>query len=58
MEEDAVAALEKAGAKVYRATDSEISEMKKAMSVVWKEIETYAGPEGKPFADAIMRYQK
>jgi TRAP-type C4-dicarboxylate transport system substrate-binding protein len=54
----AVNDLEKAGAKVYRASDQEISDMKKAMSVVWKEIEKVAGPEGKPFADIILPLQK
>ena len=58
MQVDALDALEKAGAKVYRATDQEISEMKKAMSVVWKEVDKVAGPEGKPFADVIMPLQK
>jgi TRAP-type C4-dicarboxylate transport system substrate-binding protein len=58
MEDDATAELEKAGAKIYRATDAQISDMKKAMSVVWKEIDAMAGPEGKPFADAIKRFQK
>jgi TRAP-type C4-dicarboxylate transport system substrate-binding protein len=54
----AINELEKAGAKVYRATDQEISDMKKAMSAVWKEVEKVAGPEGKPFADVILPLQK
>lgn len=58
MQIDALNALEKAGAKVYRATDPEISELKKAMSVVWKEVDKIAGPEGKPFADVILPLQK
>jgi TRAP-type C4-dicarboxylate transport system substrate-binding protein len=58
MEHDAVDALEKAGAKVYRATDEEISELKKAMSVVWQDVEKVAGPEGKPFAEVILPLQK
>lgn len=57
MEDQAISDLEKAGAKIYRASDSEIAQTKKAMSVVWKEIDSYAGADGKPFADAIMRYQ-
>ena len=48
----------KAGAKIYRATDEEISELKKAMSVVWQEVEKIAGPEGKPFAEVILPLQK
>ena len=58
MQEDALVALEKAGSKVYRATDKEISDMKQAMSVVWKEVESVAGPEGKPFAEVILPLQK
>jgi TRAP-type C4-dicarboxylate transport system substrate-binding protein len=58
MQEEALAELEKSGAKVYRATDQEISEMKKAMSVVWKEVAEVAGPEGKPFAEVILPLQK
>jgi len=58
MQEDAIEALAKAGAKVYRASDEEISEMKKAMSVVWKDVEKVAGPEGKPFAEVILPLQK
>jgi TRAP-type C4-dicarboxylate transport system substrate-binding protein len=57
-QEEALRELEKAGAKVYRASDAEISAMKKAMSPVWPELEAFAGPEGKPFADAIMPLQK
>jgi TRAP-type C4-dicarboxylate transport system substrate-binding protein len=57
MENQAIDELAKAGAKIYRATDAEISATKKAMSPVWKEIESYSGADGKPFADAIMRYQ-
>jgi TRAP-type C4-dicarboxylate transport system substrate-binding protein len=58
MQEDAIEALAKAGAKVYRASDAEISDMKKAMSVVWKDVEQVAGPEGKPFAEVILPLQK
>ena len=58
MEDQAVSDLEKAGAKIYRASDSEIAATKKAMSVVWNEIDSFSGADGKPFADAIMRYQK
>jgi hypothetical protein len=58
MQEDAIEALAKAGAKVYRASDAEISDMKKAMSVVWKDVEKVAGPEGKPFAEVILPLQK
>ena len=58
MQEDAIEALGKAGAKVYRASDAEISEMKKAMSVVWKDVAQVAGPEGKPFAEVILPLQK
>jgi TRAP-type C4-dicarboxylate transport system substrate-binding protein len=58
MQVDAINALEKAGAKIYRATDQEISEMKQAMAGVWKEVDKIAGPEGKPFADVIMPLQK
>ena len=57
-QEEALRELEKSGAKVYRATDAEISEMKKAMSPVWAELEKFTGAEGKPFADAIMPLQK
>jgi TRAP-type C4-dicarboxylate transport system substrate-binding protein len=57
-QEEALKELEKVGAKIYRATDTEISAMKKAMSPVWPEIEKIAGPEGKPFADAILPLQK
>jgi hypothetical protein len=32
--------------------------MKKAMSVVWKDVEQVAGAEGKPFAEVIMPLQK
>jgi TRAP-type C4-dicarboxylate transport system substrate-binding protein len=58
MQEDAIEALAKAGAKVYRASDAEISDMKQAMSVVWKDVEQVAGPEGKPFAEVILPLQK
>jgi TRAP-type C4-dicarboxylate transport system substrate-binding protein len=58
MQEDAIEALAKAGAKVYRASDAEISDMKKAMAVVWKDVEKVAGPEGKPFAEVILPLQK
>jgi TRAP-type C4-dicarboxylate transport system substrate-binding protein len=58
MQEDAIEALAKAGAKVYRASDAEISDMKKAMSVVWKDVEKVAGPDGKPFAEVILPLQK
>ena len=57
-QEEALRELEKSGAKVYRATDAEISEMKKAMSPVWAELEKFTGAEGKPFADVIMPLQK
>lgn len=58
MQLDAISALEKAGAKIYRATDQEISDMKKAMSVVWKEVDEIAGPDGKPFAEVVLPLQK
>ena len=57
MQDSAIAALEKAGAKVYRATDQEIADTKKAMAAVWKEVDKVAGPEGKPFADVVMPLQ-
>jgi TRAP-type C4-dicarboxylate transport system substrate-binding protein len=55
---EAIEDLKKTGAHVYIATDQEVSEMKKAMSVVWKEVEKVAGPDGKPFADVILPLQK
>jgi TRAP-type C4-dicarboxylate transport system substrate-binding protein len=58
MQLDAIEELEKAGAKVYRATDQEISDMKKAMSAVWEDVNKVAGPEGKPFAEVILPLQK
>lgn len=58
MELDAADALDKAGAKVYCATDQEIADMKRAMAVVWTEVEKVAGSEGKPFADIILPLQK
>jgi len=57
-QEEALQQLEKVGSKVYRPTDAEISAMKRAMSAVWPEIEKFAGPEGKPFADVILPLQK
>ncbi len=57
-QEEALKELEKGGAKVYRATDAEISEMRKAMSPVWAELEKFTGAEGKPFADVILPLQK
>jgi len=57
-QEEALRELEKSGAKVYRATAAEISEMRKAMSPVWAELEKFTGAEGKPFADVIMPLQK
>ena len=57
-QEEALRELEKGGAKVYRATDEEISEMRKAMSPVYAELEKFTGAEGKPFADVILPLQK
>jgi TRAP-type C4-dicarboxylate transport system substrate-binding protein len=57
-QDEALKELEKAGAKVYRATPEEISAMRKAMSPVYAELEKFSGPEGKPFADAILPLQK
>jgi TRAP-type C4-dicarboxylate transport system substrate-binding protein len=57
-QEEALKELEKGGAKVYRATDAEISEMRKAMSPVYAELEKFTGAEGKPFADVILPLQK
>jgi TRAP-type C4-dicarboxylate transport system substrate-binding protein len=57
-QEEALKMLEKGGAKVYRATDTEISTMRKAMSPVWAELEKFTGAEGKPFAAVIMPLQK
>jgi TRAP-type C4-dicarboxylate transport system substrate-binding protein len=57
-QEEALRELEKGGAKVYRATDAEISEMRKAMSPVYAELEKFTGAEGKPFADVILPLQK
>jgi TRAP-type C4-dicarboxylate transport system substrate-binding protein len=57
-QEEALRELEKSGAKVYRATDAEISAMRKAMFPVWAELEKFTGAEGKPFADVIMPLQK
>ena len=54
----AIEDLKKKGAHVYMATDKEISDLKQAMSGVWKEVEQVAGPEGKPFADVILPLQK
>ena len=57
-QEQALTELEKGGAKIYRATSEEISQMRKAMSPVWAELEKFTGPEGKPFADVILPLQK
>jgi len=57
-QDEALKELEKAGAKVYRATPEEISAMRKAMSPVYAELEKFSGPEGKPFADTILPLQK
>jgi len=57
-QEEALKELEKGGAKVYRASDTEISEMRKAMSPVWAELEKFTGAEGKPFADVILPLQR
>jgi TRAP-type C4-dicarboxylate transport system substrate-binding protein len=57
-QDEALKELEKAGAKVYRATPEEISAMRKAMSPVYAELEKFSGAEGKPFADAILPLQK
>ena len=57
-QDEALKDLEKAGAKVYRATPEEISAMRRAMSPVYAELEKFTGPEGKPFADAILPLQK
>jgi TRAP-type C4-dicarboxylate transport system substrate-binding protein len=57
-QEQALSDLEKGGAKVYRATDAEISLMRKAMSPVYAELEKFTGAEGKPFADVILPLQK
>jgi TRAP-type transport system periplasmic protein len=57
-QDEALKELEKAGAKVYRATPEEISAMRKAMSPVYAELEKFTGAEGKPFADAILPLQK
>jgi TRAP-type C4-dicarboxylate transport system substrate-binding protein len=57
-QDEALKELEKAGAKVYRATPEEISAMRKAMFPVWAELEKISGPEGKPFADALLPLQK
>ena len=57
-QEEALRELDKAGAKIYRATPEEISAMRKAMSPVYAELEKFTGPEGKPFADAILPLQK
>jgi C4-dicarboxylate-binding protein DctP len=56
-QDEALRELEKGGAKIYRATDAEISVMKKAMSPVWAELEKFTGPEGKPFADVLLPLQ-
>ena len=55
---EAIDEIKKRGAHVHMASDKEISDMKKAMSGVWKEVEKIAGPEGKPFADVILPLQK
>jgi TRAP-type C4-dicarboxylate transport system substrate-binding protein len=57
-QEEALRDLEKGGARVYRATDAEISLMRKAMSPVYTELEKFTGAEGKPFADVILPLQK
>jgi TRAP-type C4-dicarboxylate transport system substrate-binding protein len=57
-QDEALKELEKAGAKVYRATPEEISAMRRAMSPVYAELEKFTGAEGKPFADAILPLQK
>lgn len=57
-QDEALKELEKAGAKVYRATPEEISAMRKAMSPVYADLEKFTGAEGKPFADAILPLQK
>jgi C4-dicarboxylate-binding protein DctP len=54
----ALGELEKAGAKVYRATPEEVSAMKKAMSPVWAELAKFTGAEGKPFAEVLVPLQK
>ncbi len=58
LQERALTELEKGGAKVYRATEEEISVMRKAMSPVYAELEKFTGAEGKPFANVIMPLQK
>jgi len=58
MQVDAINAMEKVGAKIYRASTQEISEMKKAMAGVWKDVEKVAGSDGKPFAEVILPLQK
>ncbi len=45
-QDEALNELEKAGAKVYRATPQEISAMRKAMSPVYAELEKFSGAEG------------
>jgi TRAP-type C4-dicarboxylate transport system substrate-binding protein len=57
-QEEALRELEKAGAKIYRATPAEISAMRQAMLPVYAELEKFTGSEGKPFADAILPLQK
>lgn len=57
-QDEALKELEKAGAKIYRATPDEISAMRKAMMPVYAELEKFTGTEGKPFADAILPLQK
>jgi TRAP-type C4-dicarboxylate transport system substrate-binding protein len=57
-QEEALKQLANGGAQVYRATDAEISAMRKAMSPVWAELEKFTGAEGKPFANVIMPLQK
>lgn len=57
-QDEALRELERAGAKVYRATPEEVSAMRRAMSPVYAELEKFSGAEGKPFADAILPLQK
>ncbi len=58
MQLDSIKALEKAGAKVYMATDKEIAEFKQATMAVWDDVNKIAGPAGKPIADVVLPLQK
>jgi TRAP-type C4-dicarboxylate transport system substrate-binding protein len=54
-QEAAIQQLEKAGAKVYRATDAQIAATKKAVAPVWDQVRTFVGPSGDEIRDILMK---